>query len=147
MLTLQKHHNRTKKDSEGLPWCFSEVFKLFLLQVLYILSLDCLCYCYWKGVFSLTVSLNWILLTYIDPCVGKIFHYGILAWKIPWTEEPGGLQSMGPQKVTYMTEHTPSVLTLYINFVSVTLLNCQFFHWFLGGLNKYILHKRIISSS
>jgi len=22
----------------------------------------------------------------------------ILAWKIPWTEEPGGLQSMGSQK-------------------------------------------------
>ena len=22
----------------------------------------------------------------------------ILAWKIPWTEDPGGLQSMGPQK-------------------------------------------------
>ena len=22
-------------------------------------------------------------------------YYGILAWKIPWTEEPGGLQSMG----------------------------------------------------
>ena len=25
-------------------------------------------------------------------------HSTILAWKIPWTEEPGGLQSMGPQK-------------------------------------------------
>ena len=24
---------------------------------------------------------------------------GILAWRIPWTEEPGGLQSMGPQGV------------------------------------------------
>ena len=24
-------------------------------------------------------------------------HSSILAWKIPWTEEPGGLQSMGPQ--------------------------------------------------
>ena len=24
---------------------------------------------------------------------------GILAWKIPWTEEPGGLQSMGLQRV------------------------------------------------
>ena len=24
----------------------------------------------------------------------------ILAWKIPWTEESGGLQSMGPQKRT-----------------------------------------------
>ena len=23
----------------------------------------------------------------------------VLAWKIPWAEEPGGLQSMGPQKV------------------------------------------------
>ena len=25
-------------------------------------------------------------------------HSGILAWKIPWTEEPGRLQSMGSQK-------------------------------------------------
>ena len=23
----------------------------------------------------------------------------VLAWKIPWTEEPGGLQSMGSQRV------------------------------------------------
>ena len=23
----------------------------------------------------------------------------ILAWRIPWTEEPGGLQSIGPQRV------------------------------------------------
>ena len=26
-------------------------------------------------------------------------HSGTLAWKIPWTEEPGRLQSMGSQKV------------------------------------------------
>ena len=25
----------------------------------------------------------------------------ILAWEIPWTEEPGGLQSMGLQRVSY----------------------------------------------
>ena len=25
-------------------------------------------------------------------------HSSILAWKIPWTEDPGGLQSMGSQK-------------------------------------------------
>ena len=25
----------------------------------------------------------------------------ILAWRIPWTEEPGGLRSMGSQRVTY----------------------------------------------
>ena len=26
-------------------------------------------------------------------------HSSILAWQIPWTEEPGGLQSMGLQRV------------------------------------------------
>ena len=26
-------------------------------------------------------------------------HCGTLAWKIPWMEEPGGLQSMGSQRV------------------------------------------------
>ena len=26
-------------------------------------------------------------------------HSSNLAWKIPWTEEPGGLQSMGSQRV------------------------------------------------
>ena len=25
-------------------------------------------------------------------------HSSMLAWRIPWTEEPGGLQSMEPQK-------------------------------------------------
>ena len=39
-----------------------------------------------------------------DPWVGKIpleegmaTHSSILAWRIPWTEEPGRLQSMGSQ--------------------------------------------------
>ena len=26
-------------------------------------------------------------------------HSSVLAWKIPWTEEPGGLQSMGSRRV------------------------------------------------
>ena len=29
---------------------------------------------------------------------GKAAHSHILAWRIPWTEEPGGLQSIGLQK-------------------------------------------------
>ena len=32
-------------------------------------------------------------------------HSSILAWRIPWTEEPGGLQSMG-RKESDMTEAT-----------------------------------------
>ena len=30
-----------------------------------------------------------------------VTHFSILAWRIPWTEEPGGLQSMGLQRVRY----------------------------------------------
>ena len=32
---------------------------------------------------------------------GTATHSNILAWRIPWTEEPGGLQSMGSQRVRY----------------------------------------------
>ena len=30
---------------------------------------------------------------------GIATHSSILAWRIPWTEEPGGLQSMGSQRI------------------------------------------------
>ena len=30
---------------------------------------------------------------------GMVTHTGILAWRIPWTEETGGLQSMWSQRV------------------------------------------------
>ena len=30
-------------------------------------------------------------------------HSSILAWEIPWTGEPGGLQSMGWQRVRYLS--------------------------------------------
>ena len=35
------------------------------------------------------------------PVEGMVTHSSILAWRIPWTEEPGGLQSMGMQRVGY----------------------------------------------
>ena len=44
-----------------------------------------------------------------DPWVGKIpwrrktaTHSSILAWEIPWTEEPGGLQYVGLSRVTHV---------------------------------------------
>ena len=38
-------------------------------------------------------------------------HYNTLAWYHPWTENPGGLQSMGLQRVEYNLgiEHTQNV--------------------------------------
>ena len=43
-------------------------------------------------------------------------HSSILAWKIPWTEEPGGLQSIWSQRVGYnlATEHTHAVWDFHI---------------------------------
>ena len=32
---------------------------------------------------------------------GMATHSSILAWRIPWTEEPGRLQSMGSQRVKH----------------------------------------------
>ena len=30
---------------------------------------------------------------------GMAIHFSVLAWRIPWTEQPGGLQSMGSERV------------------------------------------------
>jgi len=39
-------------------------------------------------------------LSWEDPLEkGMATHSSIPAWKIPWTEEPGGLQSMGSQRI------------------------------------------------
>ena len=43
-------------------------------------------------------------------------HPSILAWRIPWTEEPGGLQSMGSQRDisnshTHTHTHTHTCIT------------------------------------
>ena len=38
---------------------------------------------------------------------GMAPHYSILAWRIPWTEEPGGLQSMGSHRVVHDSATKP----------------------------------------
>ena len=59
---------------------------------------------------------------------GMATHSSILAWRIPWTEEPGGLQSMGSQRVRHdqnnsaRTTHTYDQVStsssLYINIIA-----------------------------
>ena len=45
---------------------------------------------------------------------GMAIHSSILAWRIPWTEELGGIQSMGSQRVGHnrMTTHSLSIKML-----------------------------------
>ena len=48
----------------------------------------------------------------ISPEEEKATNSSILAWRIPWTEEPGGLQSMRLQSQTQLSMH------MYINIIS-----------------------------
>ena len=45
-----------------------------------------------------------------------VTHSSILAWGIPWTEEPSGLQSMGSQRVglNLATEHKHEESTYFV---------------------------------
>ena len=47
------------------------------------------------------VQETWVRsLSWADPLEKRMAtHSSILAWRIPWTEEPGGLQSMKSQKI------------------------------------------------
>ena len=46
---------------------------------------------------------TWVLsLDEEDPLEkGMATHSSVLAWRIPWTEEPGGLQSVGSQRARH----------------------------------------------
>ena len=84
--------------------CFFLIFFFFLMWTI-IIFLNLLQYCFgfvlvfWPGG-SLTRDPT------CTACIGKrnlekamAPHSSTLAWKIPWTEEPGGLQSMGSLRV------------------------------------------------
>ena len=54
-------------------------------------------------------------------------HSSILVWKIPWTEEPGGLQSIGSQESDTATKPPPiCFLGLKVSIKGKTL---QRFNW------------------
>ena len=56
---------------------------------------------------------------------GMATHSSILAWRIPWAEEAGGLQSMGSQRVTQdratKCTHTEA-LNAFEEFLSLSLI-------------------------
>ena len=65
-------------------------------------------------------------LSWEDPLEeGMATHSGILAWRIPWTEEPGGLWPEGSQRVTglkRLSTHARVVIEHRY------LLSCYFFN-------------------
>ena len=62
----------------------------------------------WVPLNDVMLFSLWLFLIYINSTMLKMLlekamatHSSTLAWKIPWTEEPGGLQSMGSQRVRH----------------------------------------------
>ena len=49
-----------------------------------------------KNIFEYLIKYIWLFME-----KEMATHSSILAWRIPWTEEPGGLQSMGSQRVRH----------------------------------------------
>ena len=77
---------------------------------------------------------------------GMSTHSSILAWKIPWTEEPGGLQSMGSQRVAHgwsSLAHlpTPPLTKAFICFHHVMGYTAIIPEWGLCRLVGYKLPK------
>ena len=60
------------------------------------------------------------------PEKGMATHSSILAWRIPWTEEPGGLRSMGSQRVGHDQE-TSNTKTIVAD-INVCLLRASHGH-------------------
>ena len=69
---------------------------------------------------------------------GMATHSSILAWKIPWTEEPGGLQSMGSQE-SDATEHTYRLFMYSKIHMSKSHPQCAMWRW---GLSQIIMSYR-----
>ena len=49
---------------------------------------------------------------------GMSTHSSILAWRIPWTEDPGRLQSTGSQSRTRLSDYTLQLATLGLRAVA-----------------------------
>ena len=48
-------------------------------------------------------------------------HYSILVWKISWAEEPGGLQSMGLQKIRHNRVTKTTTVTIELLVLGIML--------------------------
>ena len=97
-------------DFGSLLWCFdcfiSENFEKFTGKIMWMVWTVASSHCYpWWGIFKfggnsfLFKATSVFESSWEDPLEkGMATHSSILAWRIPWTEKPGGLQSVGLQR-------------------------------------------------
>ena len=68
-------------------------------------------------------------------------HSSSLAWKIPWMEEPAGLQSMGPQRVGHNSAMSLSFTftPLLLNLGALTYPKLMYFSMSFGSYETFSL--------
>ena len=83
----------------------------------------------------------WETWVWKDPCEdplekGKATHSSILAWRILWTEEPSGLQSMGSQRVrhNWATKHSTMTNDPFLQLI------IGYLYIFFEELSKFFAH-------
>ena len=100
------HKERNQDGSVPIPFLLKQVPSVFLSNLQNYNTIDS------RNSIDMTASLvaqtvtpaaleTWVRsLGWEDPLEeGMAINSSILVWEIPWTEEPGGLQSMGSQRV------------------------------------------------
>ena len=128
------------------------IFSNFPLLSLHFSSFpsNSFCQIHWASLVALLVkNLPAVQETQVRPLgqealleKGMATQSSVLAWRIPWTEEPGRLQSMGSQRVRHdwRTKHMQFFVQSYLNLLSTFppahhidswkqwCLNSRFFH-------------------
>ena len=103
-----KSHPEAPLATQHRAWHSINICTYFIVYKNYIYIYVCI-YIIWASLIAqLVKTLPAVQETWVrspgceDPLEeGMATHSSILTWRIPWTEEPGGLQSMGSQRVRH----------------------------------------------
>ena len=112
---LRKHHYKAS-GGDGIPVELFQILKDDAVKVLHLISQQIWKTQQWPQDWKRSVFIpiakkgnakecsNYHIIalnSYASTEKGIATHSSILVWKIAWTEEPGGLQSMGSQRVRH----------------------------------------------